>query len=99
MKNIEIKHVPLIVFCLAFAKSLLFGSDWPSVGMAVVIATLAFLYQFKVRDKQMEEVSSKFKELDEKLEAQSLLIEEQRSFITGIKLNNTRGPSNGGFRI
>ncbi len=99
MKNIPIKQVPLIVFCTAFTKSLIFGVTWPEVGMAVVIAGLAFLYEFRVRDKENEENAKKFKELEDRIIKQDTLIEENRAYITDMKLNNPRRSGNNGFRL
>jgi len=92
MKNIQVKQVPLIAFCLLFTKALVVGVSWQDVGLGFIVATLAFLYEYKSQNAEMDKVrketQEQVKELADKLEAVSKITEENRSYLSSMRLNS-----------
>lgn len=103
--KLQIKHTPLLAFLLFFLKSLILGVNWQEVGFGLVLGLIAYLYEHKSNDKKIEQVLGLLGQSEEavrKLEAhlesrlasQDLVVNENRSYISSMKLQRNGG-SNG----
>jgi len=103
--KLQLKHLPLVAFLLFFLKSLILGVNWQEVGFGIVVGLIAYLYEHKSNDKKLDEIRQLLNkseesvkklevQLETRLAAQDLVINENRSYISSMKLQRNGG-SNG----
>jgi phosphoglucomutase len=103
--KLQFKHLPLVAFLLFFIKSLVLGISWQDVAFGLVVGAVAYLYERVSNDQQLKQIADLVKQsensvkaleqkLEQRLDAQDVVINENRSYISGMKLQRNGG-SNG----
>lgn len=99
MKNLQLKHLPLIAFLLYFIKISIVSPSVQEMGVMAILAACAFLYEFKSQNKQVDELTQKIQELNTKLDTsiddQNKKIEENRQFVASMKMGTAMKGANG----
>lgn len=84
------KYFPAVLFCLYFTKLLILGAGLSDAPVLAITAALLLALEYKIKNKQIEELKSEISKLSAALDEQKKDIEQMKSVIGAVKLGNIR---------
>lgn len=84
--KLEIKHVPLTLLVLYSLKGLILGVNWELTPILLILGLISIYYEYKLNNKQLEEINKSLKENKELLEFRSREFDEIKGSLSTIKL-------------
>lgn len=81
-----VKHIPLMLLCLAVGKLLIWPATWEGAATALISALLAAAYEFKNQDKKIKEIETKLETTINVVNNHAKAIEDARSGVSALRL-------------
>lgn len=84
-----VKYLPLGLFTLYSGKLLISGASLESALVLAVLAASSFAYEWKSKNKEIEELQNKFKQFEDKLAEQDKASKSLETHIHSLKLSTS----------
>lgn len=83
------KNLPLGLLMIYFAKVCLQPVNLPEVGILLILAGLVSYLEYKNSDKKLVAIEENVATLKKDIEEKTKEIESMKTYVTGLKLQNT----------
>lgn len=82
----NISRIPLILFSILVCKALILSASWSDALVILAVGAISIAYEFKARDKQLEEVNKVIEKQNETILALAKVVDELRSSMSSVKM-------------
>lgn len=92
------KLLPISAFCIYFIKVCILPAGIPEASILLILASFVAYLEYKDSDKKLSTIESDLSKLKNDLEEKSKEIDSMKSYVTGMKLQNSM-KSTGGYNV